>query len=543
MTGFPHRTFPHYTVVVPTTGRDNLRVLLGALARADGPQPAEVIVVDDRPGPAGDLPLPAAITGPAAPIKVVRTGGRGPAAARNAGLRSARTEWIAFLDDDVVIPADWPRRLAEDLAGLGPEVGASQARIVVPLPADRRPTDDERGTAGLATARWITADMAYRRAALAEVDGFDERFPRPFREDADLALRVCEAGYLIRRGERRTTHPARRSGPLASVRAQAGNADNALMRHKHGQLWRQRTGEGPGRLGRHALTVAAAVGAACFAAAGRGRAALVAATAWGALTAGFAAGRIKAGPRTVDEVTRMALTSVLIPPAACAHRIRGEIKVRRGCRDTVWRRSIRPVRALGRPALGRPGRPRNRTERRRALEPPQALFFDRDDTLIVDVPYLADPALVRPVPGAENALRRLRDAGVRVGVVSNQSGVAKGLISHDQLAAVNARVEQLLGPFETWQVCLHGGEDGCGCRKPATGLVRQAADALGVDVRRCVVIGDTGADVAAAAAAGARGILVPTGRTRPAEIVRAHREAMVARDLTEAVELAMVGAR
>ncbi|SFQ31049.1 haloacid dehalogenase superfamily, subfamily IA, variant 3 with third motif having DD or ED [Amycolatopsis arida] len=174
---------------------------------------------------------------------------------------------------------------------------------------------------------------------------------------------------------------------------------------------------------------------------------------------------------------------------------------------------------------------------------PAALLFDRDDTLIVDVPYLADPALVRPVPGAVTTLRRLRAAGIPLGVVSNQSGVARGLIRPDQLAAVNARVEELLGPFDTWQVCVHGEADGCACRKPAPGLVLRAAAALGVDVRRCVMIGDTGADVAAALAAGARGVLVPTGRTLPGEVADARASATVADTLPAAVDLALAGVR
>lgn len=169
---------------------------------------------------------------------------------------------------------------------------------------------------------------------------------------------------------------------------------------------------------------------------------------------------------------------------------------------------------------------------------PAAVLFDRDDTLVQDVPYNADPAAVRPVPGARAALDRLRALGVGVGVVTNQSGVARGLISPTALERVNARVEELLGPFGSWQVCVHGEDDGCGCRKPAPGMVRAAAAELGVPVRRCVLVGDTGADVDAAAAAGARGILVPTARTRPEEI-RDARE--VAPDLTVAVELALSG--
>lgn len=174
---------------------------------------------------------------------------------------------------------------------------------------------------------------------------------------------------------------------------------------------------------------------------------------------------------------------------------------------------------------------------------PAAVLFDRDDTLITDIPYLSDPNLVRPVPAARSQLRRLRRAGVRTAVVSNQSGVASGRITPDQLAAVEARVEELLGPFDTWQVCVHGRDEGCACRKPAPGLVLAAADALGVEPRQCVVIGDIGSDVEAALAAGAAAVLVPTPRTRAAEIAHAERYAAVAPDLTAAVSLALMGAQ
>jgi HAD superfamily hydrolase (TIGR01662 family) len=164
------------------------------------------------------------------------------------------------------------------------------------------------------------------------------------------------------------------------------------------------------------------------------------------------------------------------------------------------------------------------------------VLFDRDGTLVVDVPYNGDPGRVRPVAGAAAALARVRAAGIPVGVVSNQSGIGRGRLTPAQVAAVNRRVEELLGPFATWAVCPHAPEAGCPCRKPAPGLVRQAAGALGVPPERCVVIGDIGADVAAAAAAGARGILVPTPVTRPEEVQAAPE---VAADLAEAVALAL----
>ena len=171
---------------------------------------------------------------------------------------------------------------------------------------------------------------------------------------------------------------------------------------------------------------------------------------------------------------------------------------------------------------------------------PAAVLFDRDGTLVRDVPYNGDPARVEPMPGAREALDRLREAGIPVGVVSNQSGVARGLVTLEQVEAVNRRVDELLGPLEPWAVCPHGPDDGCACRKPEPGLIRRAADALGVAPERCAVVGDIGSDVEAARAAGARAVLVPTPRTRPEEVDAAPE---VASDLGEAVELLLGGAR
>ena len=188
------RPAPEYVVVIPTIGRPCLQDCLDALAAACGPRPAQVVIVDDRRDTPDPLPFrePGALAGR---TLVVTLEGRGPAAARNAGWRAARpADWVVFLDDDVRVGPRWGEELAADLAGQPPEVAGVQGVIDVPLPAGRRATDWERGTAGLASARWITADMAYRRSALAEAGGFDERFPRAFREDADLALRILGLG-------------------------------------------------------------------------------------------------------------------------------------------------------------------------------------------------------------------------------------------------------------------------------------------------------------------------------------------------------------
>jgi len=502
---------PSYTVVIPTLGRPCLRDCLDALAAAAGPLPRQVVLADDRRDTPDPLPvqLPPELAGRTV---VVTLEGRGPAAARNAGWRAAQdTEWVAFLDDDVVVDPSWRAALVADLTGQPTRMAGVQGTITVPLPDSRRPTDWERGTAGLATASWITADMAYRRRALIDAGGFDERFPRAFREDADLALRVLDQGWLLAQGHRGTTHPVRRPRRWASLRAQAGNADDALMTRRHGPDWYRRAEAAPGRRGGHCATtaLAAASGTALAARAltiltrpartssstagtpGRGRDLLLAAAAGAALgwltsTGEFAVARIRPGPRTRAEVTEMVITSALIPPLAAAHWARGWWRARRA----------------------EPWPPR-----------PAAVLFDRDGTLVRDVPYNGRPELVEPMPGAAAAMIRLRRAGVPVGVVTNQSGIGRGMITAAQADSVNHRIDSLLGPFGSWAVCPHGPDDGCKCRKPAPLLIQQAAADLGVDATDCVVIGDIGTDAEAAYAAGARAIMVPTPQTRPEETV------------------------
>lgn len=329
MTGTPVSGGPRtgYAVVVPTLVRDTLADCLAALAAATGPGPDEIVLVDDRPGPGTDpgaLEHPLSVLGELRERTVVlRSGGRGPAAARNTGARAVTSPWTAFLDDDVQVGPHWCDQLVQDLAEAAPDTGAVQGVIAVPLPGERRPTDWERGTAGLARAQWITADMAYRTDVLKQVDGFDERFTRAFREDADLALRVLDAGWRIRRGRRTTRHPVRPASRWVSLRQQRGNADDALMRRLHGPDWWAKAVAPKGRIRRHAATTAAGVAALALTAAGRPRAAAAAGLGWAAGTAEFAWARVAAGPRTRYEVTTMLVTSALIPPVATWHRLSG----------------------------------------------------------------------------------------------------------------------------------------------------------------------------------------------------------------------------
>ncbi len=486
-------------VVVPTLGRPSLRRLLAALE----PQRhllGEIIVAHDRSG----APFPAI-------GEKRRTARRGPAAARNRGWRASRAEWIAFLDDDVVPEPNWAERLAADLDGLAPTVAGSQGRVRVPLPASRPPTDWERDVAGLERGAWISADIAFRREALEAAGGFDERFRGAYREDTDLAMRLLRGGWQLVRGRRLVEHPVPAAGFWVSVSRQRGNADDVLMCALHGRHWR-RWGRAPrGRLARHLLTTGCLATAVAASARHRPRAATLPALAWLALSAELAAERILLGPRDREEILRMLATSSVLPVAATAWSGWGLLR-------------LPLLLALG----GPPRRPP-------APDPvPEAVLLDRDGTIVFDVAYNGDPDKVAPMVGAGRALASLRAHGLPMAVVSNQSGIGRGLLNGSQVEAVNRRAEELLGPVGPWLFCPHGPEDGCACRKPEPGLVLAAAERLGVRPDRCAVIGDVAADVQAAQAAGAAAVLVPTPRTEPEDVRMAPR---VAASIEAAVEL------
>lgn len=150
-----------------------------------------------------------------------------------------------------------------------------------------------------------------------------------------------------------------------------------------------------------------------------------------------------------------------------------------------------------------------------ALRP--AVFLDRDGTLIVEREYLADPEGVTLLPGALEALGLLRDAGFMLVVVTNQSGIARGLYGVEEYHAVARRVERLLGSrgirLDGTYFCPHHPDvtGPCPCRKPATGLFRAAAEDLGLDLAASFFVGDRFRDVLPALELGGTGILVRTG--------------------------------
>ncbi len=146
------------------------------------------------------------------------------------------------------------------------------------------------------------------------------------------------------------------------------------------------------------------------------------------------------------------------------------------------------------------------------------LLLDRDGTLITEQDYLKDPRKVRFLSGAPAALRRLARAGFPLVVTSNQSGVARGLMTRNDVRRVHARFERLLRAegvrLAGIYFCPHLPSAGCNCRKPRLGMVHQAARDLGRSWRSSISIGDKWGDVALGQRTGGQGVLVLTGYGR-----------------------------
>jgi D-glycero-D-manno-heptose 1,7-bisphosphate phosphatase len=169
----------------------------------------------------------------------------------------------------------------------------------------------------------------------------------------------------------------------------------------------------------------------------------------------------------------------------------------------------------------------------------RAVFLDRDGTIIEDAGYLRDPAGVRLLPGAASAIKQLNEHGWRAVVVTNQSGIARGLLTVDEYSATERRVDELLAlegaRLDAHYLCPHLFElsGPCECRKPGPLLYRQAAERFGIDLSRSWWVGDRLRDVRAAETFGGRGILIGATEAESAETGPFLR----ARDLAGAVEL------
>lgn len=151
----------------------------------------------------------------------------------------------------------------------------------------------------------------------------------------------------------------------------------------------------------------------------------------------------------------------------------------------------------------------------------RAVLLDRDGTIIAEKNYLGSAEGVELLPGAAQALRSLRDAGFLLIVISNQSGIGRGMFTLAALTEVNDELQrQLRGAevqIDSFYFCPHAPEDSCECRKPKPLLAQQAARDFGFDPGEAFVIGDKLCDIDLGRAIGARTILVRTGYGRQAE--------------------------
>jgi D-glycero-D-manno-heptose 1,7-bisphosphate phosphatase len=167
------------------------------------------------------------------------------------------------------------------------------------------------------------------------------------------------------------------------------------------------------------------------------------------------------------------------------------------------------------------------------------VVLDRDGTLIVERHYLADPGGVELISGAAAALRDLSAMGLGLVLLTNQSGVGRGLFDAACLARIHQRLTRLLEAegvrLDGLYVCPHTPEDGCGCRKPKPGLLERAARELGFEPRESFVIGDKTSDLELGRRIGAVTILVRTGYGAETDATNATPADFVVADLAAAI--------
>lgn len=173
---------------------------------------------------------------------------------------------------------------------------------------------------------------------------------------------------------------------------------------------------------------------------------------------------------------------------------------------------------------------------------PSAVFLDRDGTIMEDAHYIKSPMQVRLLPGAAAAIKRINDSNIPVIVVTNQSGIARGIFSVEDYEKVRARFERLLSDegahIDASYYCPHAPDDPpvCNCRKPQTQMFEQAIAELNLDAENSAYIGDRWRDIVASKKLGGRGILIASAETSPEDRRRAEADGFeTAADLADAV--------
>jgi D-glycero-D-manno-heptose 1,7-bisphosphate phosphatase len=166
----------------------------------------------------------------------------------------------------------------------------------------------------------------------------------------------------------------------------------------------------------------------------------------------------------------------------------------------------------------------------------KAVFVDKDGTLVENVPYNVDPALMALTPGAAQAVRRIAGHGFRVYVISNQPGVGLGRFPEEALDQVERRLRELV-PVDGFYYCPHRPDAGCACRKPAAGLIERAARENGIDLEASWMIGDILDDVEAGRRAGCRTVLLDNGNETEWHIAPQRVPDFIVYDLPQAASL------
>ncbi|VVE61930.1 glycosyl transferase family 2 [Pandoraea captiosa] len=317
------RAAPVVSVVVPTWRRPDLlhRCLTALCAQQFDAQAFEIIVADDGPDDATREVVERIRSRTAgAPdviyLPVTRT--QGPAAARNAGWRCARASVVAFTDDDTIPDPLWLRGGCAALLR-EPEAVAVAGEIDMPIPDP--PTDYERDASGLAHAEFATANCFVRRSALEAVGGFDERFTRAWREDADLMFALRALGAISFARGAKVVHPVRPAHWGVSIGQQSKVFFDALLYKKYPALYRRHIRPSPPWL--YYTAGIALLGAVLLFAFGQYPTATVALAVWAAATAMFCVRRLRHTARTPAHVAEMVWTSIVIPPVSLYWRMRG----------------------------------------------------------------------------------------------------------------------------------------------------------------------------------------------------------------------------